>query len=159
MSLWIIMAAAAAFFLCCHAPALSANAKLLSKGEDQLRAFAVKAAAKVYQGAIVGIEAASGFARAATAGGTPDIRCGIARALADNTGGANGAIDVECYTRGEFLLTGSGFAQTDVGAVVYASADDTITKTSTNNVLLGRITRFVSSTQVWVELLPFAVAS
>lgn len=139
--------------------ALSENAALKSKGAGDIVDFAVKAAANIFRGAIVGIEVASGFTRPATAGATPDIRAGIARGEADNSGGADGDKDVDCYTEGEFLLTGAGLVQADVGVVVYASDDGTVTKTASNNVLLGRIARFVSSTQVWVKLNPFAVAT
>ncbi len=59
---------------------------------------------------------------------------------------------MEVKRRGQFLLTGSGFAITDKGANVYASDNFTITKTSTNNVLVGTIADYVSSTQVWVEI-------
>lgn len=138
--------------------ALIANASIWSKGEGDIVAFAVKAAAHIWRNAIVGIEVASGYARPATAGATPDVRIGVSREEADNSAGTDGDKNVEVYTKGEFLLTGSGFAQTDVGAVVYASDDGTITKTATNNVILGRITNFVSSTEVCVKLLPFAVA-
>lgn len=139
--------------------ALSANTVVESRGAGGIRKFKVKTNAHIYRNGAVGIDSTVGYARPATAGATPDIRAGIAREEVDATGVASGVKDVECCTQGEFLLTGSGFAQTDVGAVVYFSADDTITKTSTNNVLAGRITEFVSSTKVWVELLPFAVAS
>jgi hypothetical protein len=139
--------------------ALTANESLKSRGEGEIVAFAVKAATHIYRNAIVGIEVATGLVRGAIASVTPDVRAGIAREEADNSAGAAGDIDVEVYTVGEFLLTGTGFAQTDVGAVVYAAADDAISLTSTNNVVLGRVTKFVSSTQVWVRLLPFAVAS
>lgn len=138
---------------------LSANASIVCRGEGGVVPFAVKAAAHIYRNAIVAIEVATGYARPATAGATPDVRCGVASAEADNSSGADGDKFVEAWTEGEFLLTGSGFAQTDVGVLVYASDDGTITKTSTNNVLLGRITGFESATQVWVKLLPFAVAS
>lgn len=139
--------------------ALTANTVVKSKGEGGVIEFAMAAAVRVYRNAIVGIAVASGLARGATASATPDVRAGIAREEVDNSAGAAGAKTVEVYTEGEYLLTGSGFAQADVGVVVYASDDQTVTKTSTNNVLLGRITRFVSATQVWVKLLPFAVAS
>lgn len=137
--------------------ALSAPATVESRDARGIREFGVKASTRIYRNAIASIETATGFIRGATAS-AGDIRAGIAREDVNNTG-AGGAATCEIYTQGEFLLTGSGFAQTDVGALVYASADDTITKTSTNNVLLGRITRFVSATKVWVDLLPFAVAS
>lgn len=140
--------------------ALTANASLTSRGEGGVVAFQVKGQTDIWRNAIVGIEVATGLVRGATAGATPDIRAGIAREEFHNLSpGSTPEENTEVYTDGEFLLTGSGLAQADVGVLVYASDDATITKTSTNNVLLGRITNFVSATQVWVKLLPFAVAS
>ncbi len=139
--------------------ALSANAIVESRGEGGIVALGLKTATTMFRGAIAGIEAATGFLRPATATATPDRRGGIVREGLASGSAASGSVLCEVYTEGEFLLTGSGFAQTDVGLAVYASDDNTITKTSTNNMLLGTITRFVSSTQVWVKLLPFGVAS
>jgi len=139
--------------------AATANAVIEGRGEGGIVPFAVKASTHIYRNTAVGVDPTVGYARPATAGATPDIRCGIAREEVDNSSGASGAKKVEVYTEGEFLLTGSGLAQTDVGSLVYWSDDSTITKTSTNNVLAGRITETVSATQAWVRLLPFAVAS
>lgn len=139
--------------------AASSNLVVQSRDEGGIVAFDVAASTHIYRGAAVAINPASGLVRGATAGETPDIRAGIAREECDNSSGAAGAKNVEVYTEGEFLLTSSGLAQTDVGLLVYWSDDQTVTKTATNNVLAGRITKFVSATQVWVKLLPFAVAS
>jgi len=139
--------------------ALTANTIVESRGERGVIPFAVGSAKHIYRGAIVSIELATGYVRPSTSGVVPDRHAGVAREEADNSAGAGGDKSVEIYTEGEFLLTGSGFAQADVGESVYTTDDGTITKTPTQNVLLGRITNFVSATRVWVSLLPFPVAS
>lgn len=78
---------------------------------------------------------------------------GIAESEADNSGGSAGDETVDLKTKGRFLLTGTGFAQTDVAQLVYASDDQTVTKTEAANLqIVGYIVKFVSSTQVWVDL-------
>lgn len=104
----------------------------------------------IYRGAMV-MHNTSGFlAPAATGAG--GIFAGIAEEEVDNSGGSAG--DKRCRHKltGRYLLTGSGFVQGDVGETVYASDDQTITKTSLNNPLVGQIDEFVSATQVWVNL-------
>jgi len=141
--------------------ALTANASVKSKGEGDIVALAVDASSHVYRNAIVGLSTAGYAKGTATAGSV--IRAGIAREEQDNSSGSAGDLDVEVYTAGEFLLTkdatGANFAQGDVGDIVYASADNGITKTATSNMTLGYVTKFVSTTQVWVKLLPFGVLS
>lgn len=76
----------------------------------------------------------------------------VAQGGADNSAGADGDVTGEFYQEGEFLLTGSGFAATDVGVKVYATDNYVATKTSTNMTYIGTITKFVSATQVWVKI-------
>lgn len=112
----------------------------------------------IYRGAICMYNTSGYLAPAATGAGV--MFAGIALETVDNSGGSAGDLSCKVQTEGVYLLTGSGFAQTDVGEAVYASADDTITQTSTNNPPIGNIVKYVSSTQVWVKLDPApAVAS
>ena len=142
--------------------ALTANEALKTKGENDIVDFDIDATTHIYRGSIVGITAAGYLTTAAPVATTAMARAGVAREEVNNTGAA-GADSAEVYTAGEFLLTGSGFAVSDVGDIVYASADDTITLSATTganlNVTLGYVTKFVSATQVWVKLLPFGVQS
>jgi len=103
----------------------------------------------IYRGAIVMHNAAGFLAPAATGAGS--FFAGIAEEQVTNTGSAG---DKNCkYKRtGVYLLTSSGLAQADIGTKVYASDDQTLTTTSTNNVLVGQIVEFVSATSVWVSL-------
>ena len=99
-----------------------------------------------YAGGFVG-DNASGYARALVAA---DPFWGIAIAQCNNnpTGGAAaGARHVKLAT--EFEITGvvtGASSVADVDELVYASADDAMTLTSTNNTLIGKVARWVTST-------------
>ena len=106
----------------------------------------------IYRGALVKYNAA-GFLMpcAAEAGG---VFAGIAYETVDNSGGSAGDLSCKVMKKGLFLLTGS-FAQTDVGQKVYASDDQTISKTqASNEQQVGRVEVLESSTQVWVDIKP-----
>jgi hypothetical protein len=104
----------------------------------------------IYRGAIVMYSTTGYLAPAATGAG--NIFAGISEEEIDNSAGAAGDLNCRYKKEGCYLLTGAGLAQTDIGEFVYASADDTITKTSTNNPMVGQIVEYVSATQVWVKL-------
>lgn len=104
----------------------------------------------IYRGALVMYNTAGFLAPAATGAG--NIFAGVAEEEVDNSGGSAGDKKCRYKKEGCYLLTGAGFVQGDVGDSVYASDDQTITKTSTNNPLVGQIVEFVSATQVWVKL-------
>ena len=76
---------------------LSANRDLPRFVDQELRSLKVKAAAHIYKGAFVGIDRASGYARALAAG---DLFVGVAYEEADNTSGSNGDIACRVYTEG-----------------------------------------------------------
>lgn len=104
--------------------------------------FPVAAGVKIYEGSAVG-ENASGYARPLVAG---DVFLGFAEREADNTNGAAGAIVVETKRRGRVeLAVGSLVVADNDGVAVYASDDDTFTKTSTANSFIGYVSRFVSA--------------
>lgn len=104
----------------------------------------------IYRGAIVMYNTAGFLAPAATGAG--NIFAGISEEEVDNSGGSAGDVNCRYKKEGSYLLTGSGLVQGDVGEYVYASDDQTITKTSTNNPIVGQIIEYVSATQVWVKL-------
>lgn len=110
----------------------------------------VAVSTKIYQGALVGIVAASGHARGLVAG---DKFIGVASEQADNSAGAAAALNVRlrkgCTIRK--AVTGASGAG-DVGKLVYASDDTTLTLTSTNNSLVGVIDEHISSTECFVRL-------
>lgn len=96
----------------------------------------------IYEGAAVG-ENASGYARPLVAG---DRFLGFAERKVDNSTGAAGAKTCRVLTRGRITLPVASLAITDNDMVaVYASDDDTFTKTASGNTLIGWCSRFVST--------------
>jgi len=112
-------------------------------GSDKRQEYPIIANDIIYEGAAVG-ENASGYARPLAAG---DVFLGFALEKCDNTGGAAGDKRVKVRTAGiiDDLAVGS-LAITDNDRVaVYASDDDTFTKTALSNSLIGYCSRFVST--------------
>ncbi len=108
----------------------------------------IKTATKIYEGAAVGIEIATGYARGLVAG---DRFGGFATETVDNTG-ADGAksINVDHSNKRVELAVASAVI-TDVGLPVYASDENAFTMTSTANTLIGTAIRFVSAGVLVVE--------
>jgi len=102
----------------------------------------VKATTKIYEGAAVGIDAASGYARGLNAG---DAFQGFAERTADNSAGSNGDVKVSVRTKGVVKLAIAGAGITDIGKPVYASDDDTFVLTATGNSYIGKVKRIVST--------------
>lgn len=108
----------------------------------ELEDYPVIASDIIYEGAAVG-EDGNGYARPLQAG---DRFLGFAQRKADNSAGAAGAITVTVRTRGRVQLAVGSLAITDNDRVaVYASDDNTFTKTSTSNSLIGYVSRFIES--------------
>lgn len=102
----------------------------------------------IYEGAAVGVVAASGHARPLT---SADKFAGFAERIADNSAGLAAAINVRTHTAGSIELAVSGAVITDVGQPVYATDDDTFVLLPTGGVFIGFVRRFVSSGVVIVE--------
>lgn len=62
---------------------------------------------------------------------------GIAYEEIDNSSGSNGDESVRTFTQGDFEHALSGAAVTNNRAAIYASDDETLTTTSTDNSLVG----------------------
>lgn len=111
----------------------------------------VAAATTLYEGTIAFINS-SGYAVGTTGNGS-NLLGGVVVREVDNSAGAAGDEHVEYYRQGRFLLTGSGFAQTDVDKPAYVTDNYTATPTQTDNAIyFGTITEYVSATQVWAEI-------
>lgn len=137
--------------------AVTAN-QLIKKQDGVRRSYPVEEATHIYQGTFVFVNAA-GYACDVTATGV-NAFVGIAVAEADNSSGADGAIEVEVYTEGDFELTGTGFAQTDVGMPIYA--DDNyacVLSLGATSVRIGTIVRYVSSTKHIVSIKPSRIGA
>lgn len=102
----------------------------------------------IYEGAAVGVVAASGHARPLT---TADRFVGFADRQADNSAGAAAAIYVTVKARGEIKLAVTGALITDLKQPVYAADDDSFQFSPVGGVFVGYVKRFVSAGIVVVE--------
>jgi len=128
--------------------ALSADTNII-KELGSLTALPVAASTKIYQGAMVGVNPATGYARGYTSG---DFFAGHAEEQADNSASAvAGAINVNIQ-KGNYSLqaTLSGVAVTDVGKEVFAVDDNTLTLSKTG-ARVGRVLRYVGTNTCIVE--------
>lgn len=111
-------------------------------------ALPVIAADIIYEGAAVGVVAASGHGRPLVAG---DVFAGFADQKADNSAGAAAAVNVHLKTLGFIELAVSGAVITDRGQPVYASDDDTFSFNPVGGSFVGFVHRFVSAGVVIVR--------
>jgi hypothetical protein len=122
--------------------------------EGELLSVGVATAIKIYGGAIVMKNAAGYATKGATA--TGQICLGRAEDLADNTGGANGAINVSVRA-GVFKWANSAagdlIAIADVGNNCYIVDDQTVAKTdgTATRSIAGKVMA-VDSDGVWVRM-------
>ena len=110
--------------------------------------FPVIASDIIYEGAAVGLVAASGHAQPLT---SSDAFVGFAEKQADNSDGSAADINVRVIKKGAVVLPVTGAVITDVNLPVYASDDDTFSFIKTSGVFVGFSRRFVSSGYMVVE--------
>ena len=116
----------------------------------------------VYKGAIVvsDVSDTDGYFRGVPATGTTamvagDIFGGIAaeKQVVDSSTLADGAVELSVYRNGLWGFPKGSIAQTDIGAPVYATDDNTISLTSTNALWIGYL-EGVDATYAWVNIEP-----
>lgn len=120
-----------------------------------LREGPVGASTRIFAGALIMRNAAGFLVRGAVATGATGV--GIAEQPADNTGGANGAINVRYRTgitaRFRNSTAGDLIVQADVGAIAWIADDDQVAKTNgTNTRSRAGIIEAVDAQGVWVRL-------
>ena len=130
--------------------ALSDNFEMSEKAGKLLLAPVV-ASDIIYRGALCKHNAAGYLAPCAAEAGARFA--GVAYEKIDNSAGAAGDLSVKVMQEGTFLMTGAGFAQSDVGNNAYASDDNTISNTQgANEQDVGVVVGYVGATQVWVKI-------
>jgi hypothetical protein len=111
----------------------------------------VAASKRLYGGTMVFIDATTGLLTDTHNAGANKF-AGILVEEVDNSSGAASALTGEYWTKGSFVLTGSGFTQADVEKVFYAVDNYTITATSTSNAQIGVVREYISATKLLVEI-------
>ena len=131
--------------------ALSKDRNTVRK-EGDYAAYPVKANAKIFAGGIVCLGTDGYAVPGADAAGYRFV--GVSRGYVDNTGGADGALAVEVWRKGCFGLSAASMAKTNVGDAVYVVDDQTVGLASqtTNDVPCGRISEYVGSSAVFVDI-------
>jgi len=132
--------------------ALAAPRNTLARSGD-IREMPVKASTKIFQGALVAIDA-SGWALPAAAVAAHKV-IGRAEDTFDNSAGANGAINARVATgvfRWNNSASGDLIARSDIGAACYVVDDNTVAKTSDTGARpVAGIIFDVDASGVWVE--------
>lgn len=111
----------------------------------------------IYKGSLVYIDVSDtdGYCRAVNDAtmAAGDIFCGVAveKQAVTSSDTGDGSVEVSVAMNGLWGFAVGSITITDVGAPAYASDDDTITTTSTNNLWVGTIVD-VDSTYVWVRI-------
>jgi hypothetical protein len=125
--------------------------QIVKRQDGIRRSYPVAASVDILEGTLVFLTAA-GYATNVTASGVNGF-VGIACEQQDNSSGSAGDLNVEVWAEGDFELTGTGFAQADVGSKVYAEDNYTVgVSISTASVPIGMVTKYVSSTQLIVSI-------
>ena len=121
------------------------------------KAYPVKTNVKIYSGAIVGVDSAGFAIPAANAASVKVV--GVAKAQADNTGGADGAIYVN-VEEGLFQFPASSITQAMVGQNMYVVDDNTVDDVvGTAGVKAGRLLEFNSTGLGWIWIQPAGVGT
>jgi hypothetical protein len=138
--------------------ALSANRDVKFYASQELIDIPVDDNVNIYKGAFVGINASSGRARPLVAG---DAFLGVAYQQADNTVADHtaGGIRVRLHQAIDIVHVLGGVSATDIGRVVYASDDGTLTPVSSGNSRVGRIVAIEGTNLVRVRCQPIASLS
>ena len=132
--------------------ALTAPRKTLAR-TGEIREPGVKAGARIFQGAMAGVDA-NGLAVPMSAATT--LKClGRAEETADNAGGGDNA--VRCRIAAGYFCwanssAGDALTRADIGATAYAVDDQTVAKTNgTNTRSAAGVVFDVTSEGVWIK--------
>jgi len=137
--------------------AVTAN-QVVKRQDGERRSYPVAASVRIYEGTLVYVTAA-GYATNVTATGVNGF-LGIAVKEADNSSGSAGDINVEVYTSGDFELTSSGLAQTDVGMPAYGDDNYAVVNAlGSDSVRIGSFVKINSATKPVVSIKPSNVGA
>lgn len=138
--------------------ALTADRSLDFYASQELIDLPVDDNVKVYKGALVGRNRATGYARPLVAG---DDFLGVAYRQCDNTGAGHsaGGASVRLHQAIDVVHALAGVTNADVGKDVYASDDDALTLTPAGNSRVGRIVAVEATDAARVRCGPIAAVS
>jgi len=135
--------------------ALTANREVNRYVDQELRSYPVKGSTHIYKGSLVGLDA-NGYTRPLSAG---DQAVGLAYEEMNNSTATDGKVDIRVFTQGDFVHALQGAARSNIGDAVYASDEETLTFTSTNNSLVGVVVDCPASNEIILRLSPYYVVA
>lgn len=125
---------------------------ILPRSEGDFADFPVAAATKIFEGALVGIDA-SGFA--INLASSEEQFVGVAHAIVDNTAGANGDLFVKVRRDQQIREVAlAGAVQADVGKTLFATDNATFSLTASGGTPIGRVHAFISAGVILALLKP-----
>lgn len=143
--------------------ALTTNTPRAESINSRMSEYGVAASQHIYRGSFVGLNPA-GYLKTFVPG---DLFVGIAEEEFDNSGSSSTAGGVaspgtgtgrslcKVWIGGDYQLTLSSVALTDVGRPVYATDDNTLSLTGHPDAYVGRVLRYVSSNTCIVQMREF----
>ena len=130
--------------------AITARADRQRRGVSKTRTYPVLTAVTIPQGALVAITSA-GYATNATDSASDLGVAGVAAETVTNAG-ASGAVSIKVDCGMDMLLTASSITQAMVGTLMFVVDNNTVDDAAgpTNDVPVGILVEFVSTTSGWV---------
>lgn len=121
------------------------------------KAYPVLAATKIYKGTLVAIDNAGYGKPAADAANLRVV--GVADHQADNSAGANGALNI-IVREGVYRMAASSITQAMVGKMMYVVDDQTFDDAiGTNGIKAGRLVEYISATEGWIAVKEASIAA
>jgi hypothetical protein len=115
------------------------------------KSYPVKAATKIYAGAMVCVDGNGWALPAADAANLKMV--GVATKQVDNSAGANGDLQVPVESPIVARYSASSITQAMVGTMMYVVDDNTFDDAlGTNGIKAGRLVEFISATEGWIEI-------
>jgi hypothetical protein len=116
--------------------------------------YSVNGGSKIFAGALVAFDTNGDIVPGADTAGL--VFAGVSLEYVDNTGGADGALNVLVRRKGVYRMKGASFTKATVGNKVFLVDDQTVALAAgaTNDIWCGVIAEYISATEAWVNIEP-----
>jgi hypothetical protein len=117
--------------------------------------YPVNEGSKIFAGALVAFDTNGDIIPGADTAGL--VFAGVSLEYIDNSGGADGALNVLVRRKGVYRMkSSSSLTKANVGNKVFLVDDQTVglAATTTNDVFCGVIAEFISSSEAWIDIEP-----
>ena len=126
--------------------------KVVKTGDGKYQAYPVEASTTIYRGAAVCANADGYSVPAADTAGL--VTRGYAVAKADNSSGADGAIDVTVVRTGLLKVAKGTAVDTDLDVLMYWVDDQTVGEVgdTTNDILAGKCVEILDGSNIMIDI-------